>query len=67
MKYLAYLNPFLVLFFYTNPFILASEEMEVETIFMNYIECLDSKNFDEIIDYFYFDRNGWDRGPLRSK
>ena len=64
MKNLAFLNLLLVLFCFINPFIFASEELEVETIFMNYIECLDNKNFDEIIDYFYFDRNGWDRGPV---
>ena len=38
--------------------------MEVETIFINHIECLENKNFGEIIDYFCFDRNGWDRGPV---
>ena len=43
-----------------------SKEFEVENALREYLVCVDGKDVNKIAEYFYFDRKGWDRGPVFS-
>ena len=40
------------------------ERLAVENELREYLQSLDQKNASRISEHFYFDRKGWDRGPV---
>ena len=40
------------------------ERLAVENKLREYLESIDQKNASRISEHFYFDRKGWDRGPV---
>ena len=40
------------------------ERLAVENELRNYLQSIDQKNASRISEHFYFDRKGWDRGPV---
>ena len=42
------------------------EYKEIEVALMAYLESVDQRDVNRILDHYYFDRKGWDRGPVLS-
>ena len=40
------------------------ERLAVENKLIEYLQSIDQKNVSRISEHFYFDRKGWDRGPV---
>ena len=40
------------------------ERLAVENKLREYLQSIDQKNVSRISEHFYFDRKGWDRGPV---
>ena len=59
----------LIFLFMVSHICIANEHEEtnqIEVSLMAYLESVDQKDVDGILDHYYFDRRGWDRGPVLS-